>query len=135
MTGQPDAVQFEAANASVEEALNSLSASFDLRYRTADNLRGSISGSYAGSLQRVVSRILRDYDFVMETTARGIIVRVYGPSNGNVNTANLALGAGPTPTSLISPSPRLSQQGLRGRNTYGRSKNAAFLRSRHPPVE
>ena len=93
VTGEPDAIQVEAKEASVEELLTALRKAYGLQYWSSANLSRSVSGTYAGSLQQVVSRVLmlQDYDFLAETTEHGTIVAVYGKNAAPGSNVNLVM--------------------------------------------
>jgi hypothetical protein len=78
VTGGPDAT-VEAKGASVEELLIALSEAYGLQQRSSANLSRSVSGTFAGSLQQVVSSVLllQGYNFGIETSANGTLVMVY----------------------------------------------------------
>ena len=78
ITGQPDAVRVEARDAPVDEVMAALGASFGLRYHSTVSPGRRITGTYEGSLQRVVARLLDGYNFVMKTGPGGVEVVVYG---------------------------------------------------------
>lgn len=78
ITGEPDAVRVEVRNAPVEEVMAALRTSFGLRYHGTVSTSRRITGTYEGSLQRVVTRLLDGYNFVMKTGPGGIEVVVYG---------------------------------------------------------
>ena len=71
-------MQVEARNAPVEEVMAALGTSFGLRYRSSVSTGRRITGTYEGSLQRVVTRLLDGYNFVMKTSPGGVEVMVYG---------------------------------------------------------
>ena len=71
--GSPDAVRIETQNASIEEVLAALGGAFDLRYQSSANLAKQLSGTYEGSLQRVVARVLEGYDFVLKTDRKSVV--------------------------------------------------------------
>jgi hypothetical protein len=90
ITGEPDAIKVEAKEASVEDVLITLNKAFDLQYRSSANLSRSVSGTFTGSLQQVVSRVLllEGYNFVSESSANGVMIAVYNMGaapGGNVN--------------------------------------------------
>src|SRR5215207_3554898 len=58
ISGPSEAIQFEVRDAPVQEVLAALRASFGLQYRAVGVLDRRISGTYEGSLQRVVRRVL-----------------------------------------------------------------------------
>ena len=88
ITGESDAIKVEAKEASVEEVLIALNKAYGLQYRSSANLSRSVSGTFAGSLQQVVSRVLllQGYDFIAETSANGTMVAVYDMSTAPVST-------------------------------------------------
>jgi hypothetical protein len=76
--GKPDAVSVEAKNASVEEILVALSNAFDVRFRSSANLEKRLTGTYEGSLQQVVARVLSGYDFFVRSGETGIEITLLG---------------------------------------------------------
>src|SRR5262245_52149808 len=62
--GGADAMTVEARDAPVEEVLSRLRARFGLRYRNSASLDRRVNGTYHGSLEHVVRRLLEGYDFV-----------------------------------------------------------------------
>ncbi len=78
ISGEPDAVRVEARDASVDEVMAALVASFDLRYRSPASLTRRVTGTYEGSLQQVVGRLLDGYNFVLRTGSEGVEAWVYG---------------------------------------------------------
>ncbi len=99
ITGESDAIKVEAKEASVEELLTALRKAYGLQYWSSANLNQSVSGTFAGSLEQVVSRalVLQGYDFIAETSAQGTIVAVYGKSTAPVSTVAMAPQAAPVP--------------------------------------
>jgi hypothetical protein len=70
--GTSQAVVVEAQNASVEEVLVALSNTFKVRFRSAANLDKRLTGTYQGTLRRVVSLILKGYHFVEKSGQEGL---------------------------------------------------------------
>lgn len=68
----------EARDASVEEVLSGLRARFGLRYRNSASLDRRVNGTFQGSLERVVRRLLEGYDFVLKTNSDTFEVLVIG---------------------------------------------------------
>jgi len=115
VTGGSEAITVEVKEASVEEVLIALKKAYGLQYGSSANLSRSISGTFAGSLQQVVSRVLslQGYDFIAETSAQGVIVAVYGKSTAPVSTVAVApqVAAVPSkPPPPPSPSTRLPRR-------------------------
>jgi len=78
VTGRPDAVSLEAREASVEEVLSALKRSFGVQYRIKIPSPRRVNGTYSGSLDRVVHRVLEGHDFVLKTGPEGLDVLVTG---------------------------------------------------------
>ena len=99
VTGEPDAIQVDAKEASVEELLTALRKSYHLQYWSSANLSLFVSGTYSGSLQQVVSRVLslQGYNFIAETSEHGTIVAVYDKSAPPGRNVNLPSQAAPAP--------------------------------------
>ncbi len=76
--GSPDAVRIEARDAPVEEILAALSRAFGMHYQLSTNLDKRLTGTYVGSLRRVVTRILDGYNFILKTDNGSIVVTVLG---------------------------------------------------------
>lgn len=76
LAGAPAAIRLEAEDASLEEILLALQASFNLRYRTLAALDGPVSGSYRGPLAQVAAQLLERYDFVMKVSAQNVDISV-----------------------------------------------------------
>ncbi len=64
--GSPQAVTVEAKNTSVEDVLKALSGTFDVHYRSSVNLQTHLTGSYEGSLQSVMKRVLDGYSYFVK---------------------------------------------------------------------
>jgi hypothetical protein len=77
VAGAAGAVQLEVNDATVDEALTALGA-LGLRYRTAVALDRRITGTYKGPLARIVSRLLQEYNFVVQTSSDGVQATVLG---------------------------------------------------------
>ena len=80
--GRIDAVRVEVRDASVHEALAALSATFGLIVHNSAALDQCVSGTYQGSLQQVVARLLAGRDYVATHSASNIEIKIFGPGNG-----------------------------------------------------
>jgi hypothetical protein len=78
VAGHTEAVQVEARDAPVQDVLAALNTSFGLQYRGVASLDRRISGTYEGSLQQVVRRLLDGYDFIVKMDARTVEVVIIG---------------------------------------------------------
>jgi hypothetical protein len=106
--GNPKAVSIEAQNASVEEILVTLGNAFDVHYRSSTDLRKRLTGTYEGSLQKVVTQVLNGYDFLVATGERRIEITLLGSSAASPG-ATPPVPTPALPTSGGAPVPR---QGL-----------------------
>ncbi|HLH87369.1 MAG TPA: hypothetical protein VKX28_02820 [Xanthobacteraceae bacterium] len=71
----------EAHDATVRQVLDALRAKRPLQLRTSDALTRSVTGTYTGSLSRVLARILDGYNHVVHSTAAGLELEVVGSGN------------------------------------------------------
>ena len=90
--GSPEAVRIEARDAPVEEILAALSRAFGMHYQLSTNVDKRVSGTYEGSLRRVVTRILDGYNFILRTDNGSIVVTVLGTPSA---AAAVAVSSGP----------------------------------------
>jgi len=102
VTGDSNAVKIEANDASIEDVMSALGASFGLQYRGTATLDRRITGSYRGTLQYVIRRVLDGYDFIMKTNVDDIEVTVLTSKAGE---ARASAAVPPVPTSGIAPPP------------------------------
>ena len=89
VSGTLASVTIELDNTSLRDILEALRKSFGIRYHAADSLNESISGTYSGTLQGVLSRLLREHSYVMRPTAGAIDVTIVSVS-GNPTQARQA---------------------------------------------
>jgi hypothetical protein len=102
--GRLDAVRLETTGASVGEVLETLGATFGLRYRAAIGLDRTLTGVYQGPLERVLARVLDSYDFVTKSSPGGVEVVILAERGGASRTA-AAPGAALAMPSPTAPSP------------------------------
>jgi hypothetical protein len=107
--GTPQGVVVEAANAPVEEVLVALTDNFNVRFLSAANLDKRLTGTYRGTLQQVLSHILKGYDIVVKSShAGGLEITLRGAAKpmAVVGGRPVPSSGGPTPpirTALGSP--------------------------------
>jgi hypothetical protein len=104
--GTPDAVRIETQNSSIEEVLAALGNAFDVRFRSSANLAKQLSGTYEGTLQRVVARVLEGYDFIIRKNNGKIEITVLGirgaaPGTAVASSASSAPKATPAPAAPV----------------------------------
>jgi len=90
-----DKIQVRVENDTVGHVLEALGQNVGLHYRSAAPLNKVIGGSFSGSLEHVLSRVLAGYDFVVRYNPQGAELFVVGES-----------GAAPIPPAPIEASPR-----------------------------
>jgi len=78
ITGSPQEVSIKAQNSSIEEILSALSREFHIQYHSTANLEKHLTGTYQGSLQRVLTRILEGHNFIVKASNGQIDVTVFG---------------------------------------------------------
>lgn len=88
-----DALKIETRQASLDEVLRALRASFKFQYRSSEPPKGVVSGTYSGSLRSVVTRLLEGNDYVMHDSPDNLEVAIFAPTI--TPAANQAGGAVP----------------------------------------
>ena len=78
--GGRDEMQVRVENDTVGHVLEALGQNVSLHYRSAAPLNKVIGGSFSGSLEQVVSRVLAGYDFVVRYNLQGVELFVVGES-------------------------------------------------------
>src|ERR1051326_6146963 len=68
----------EAHDATVQQILDALGPSRPIRFAASDALSRHVTGTYIGTLPRVLSRILEGYDYVIRSSSSGIKIDVVG---------------------------------------------------------
>ena len=76
-----ETVSINAQNSSIKEVLFALRQKFDLQFQSSVNLDKKLTGTYQGSLLRVVSRLLQGYNFIIKSNKDRLEVTVFGTQN------------------------------------------------------
>jgi hypothetical protein len=92
---QPGVVVVNASNATVAEILTALGETGYLHYRTPVDLSRTVSGTYKGTLQRVVSRLLDGYNFTLQVSDNRIEVVIIGLAGAMPTTTQTTTAAAP----------------------------------------
>jgi hypothetical protein len=108
IAGEPKAIHLEVRDASLREVLDLMQAKFNLRYRSADALDGTLNGTFDGPLPRVAARILDGYDFAMKVSSDGIDVLVLQQNPRSPVVASLQ-----PPAKVARPHPMTAQEANR----------------------
>ncbi len=99
--GKPDAVSLTAEDAPIGEVLAALSAKFGFVYTPTPSLNRTVGGTYSGTLQQVLGRILDGCDYVASYSGDKIELRILGPSQSIARPSSLPPQPGPTAASAI----------------------------------
>jgi hypothetical protein len=76
------ALVVEAHHATVQEVIEALRAARAIDFRSKETLSRTITGTYSGTLEHVLARILDGYDRVIRSTASGLQLDIVGPEAG-----------------------------------------------------
>lgn len=76
--GDTAAVRLDARRTTIADVLSALNAAFDMSYRSSIVLDEEINGTYAGSLRRVISRVLDGYNYVIKQDDAKLAVIILG---------------------------------------------------------
>jgi len=66
--GTADAVEVESQGSSLAEVFNGLCAKFNYQCRTSVKLDREVTGTFKGTALNVLSRLLRNYDYVVKVS-------------------------------------------------------------------
>ena len=97
--GESNAVSLTAENAPIGEVLAELSAKFGLVYTPTPSLDRTVGGTYSGTLQQVLARILDGCDYVVSYSVDKIELKILGQSGSTTHPSSL-----PPQPSLTTPS-------------------------------
>jgi hypothetical protein len=119
----PGTFVVEAREATVEQVLEALSESRNFEFHTSRALTRVLSGTYTGTLPRVLARVLDGYDHVVQSTPTGIRLNVLGAAG-----APRPLVAGPKgparPATMPRPMPASVGQSVISTNVDQDEENA-----------
>ena len=105
IVGAPDAMQLSAEEAPLREVLAAMAAQFNLTYEPTPELDRLVGGTYSGTLQQVLARILDGYDYVTNFSPNGIELKVWGPSRAIPYLGSGAAHNPVAPASQVPPPP------------------------------
>jgi type II secretory pathway component GspD/PulD (secretin) len=115
VSGKAEAITIEANDASLEEVLAALGTNCGLQYRYPADFNHSFSGTFAGSLPQVLSRLLQGYNFVVKSSESGTSVVIYDLNAGNgggIDTTRNSLSQPPANPLRPALRPNYGQSGL-----------------------
>jgi hypothetical protein len=104
--GTPEAVQVEAKNASIEEVLRALRDAYGLNYQSEIPLGKQVSGTYAGPLPNVLTRLLEGNNFVLTRSENTVQVVITSAGSKPIpGTPSVTPFPFPVPQTKASPRP------------------------------
>ncbi len=108
--GTPEAARVEAQGGSIDEVLAALGKAFDLRWQSPAPLDKRLTGTYEGSLNRVLARVLDGYNFVLKASQGRLEITVLGPRGARAVAAGAPGTASPAastqPAAAKAPPPK-----------------------------
>jgi len=134
VSGDGDALRIEASNASLEEVLAALGRNSGLQYRYPADLGHSVSGTFAGSLREVLSRLLQGYNFVVESSGSGTRVVIYDLKSGPAGGINITRSQPRAITSHPAVPTWQQDHGHSGFPPVRGLDRARLSRARRPPI-
>jgi hypothetical protein len=100
-----ETVRIELREASIAQALDALGATIKLRYRSTVALDKVVSATYAGPLNEVLRRLLRDYNYWIRSGSDGVELAVIGLQHGERASAPAPVTAAPAKAAAARPPP------------------------------
>jgi hypothetical protein len=108
--GDVQSLEVEAKDATIDEVLEALSAKWSLHYRMPAGLNRRMNRTCRGSLARVVSQMLRGYNFVVGSFDDGQLeVLVLGTAGASGAHTAAAPTAEASPTVPLAPLPKAKE--------------------------
>jgi hypothetical protein len=101
LTGSMDALELQAEDVELHEVLQQLSRSYRFRFQSVVPLNQIISGTYTGSLQQIVNRLLAGNQFVTRLSGHEVSLVVYAMQKGGARVVEAP--SPPTPVSQDTP--------------------------------
>lgn len=78
LQGSAESLQLEARDSTIAAVLAAMGRAFAVRYRSSILLDDAISGTYVGSLGRVIGRVLARYDYTIKHQDYAVEVSILG---------------------------------------------------------
>ncbi len=94
VSGTKDAMTLEAKDASLEDVIAQINSSLSVKISLSSPVGSAITGTYSGSLRRVLTRILDGHDFVLTSAGDTITVTLAAGARSGRNRP--AVDGGPT---------------------------------------
>ena len=105
LAGPADALQIEMRDASIQEVLTALGTNYGLRFRSAGPLDRSVSGSFKGSLRRLVAQLLDRHNYIVKSANGTLEVVVLGAHDARPAAPSVGFPAPPAGLAAPRPAP------------------------------
>jgi hypothetical protein len=116
-------LMIEAQDATVQEILDALVRLRTIRFEASEALSRHVTGTYSGTLPRVLSRILDGYDHVIRSTSSGLqidVVRAVKPTKFTASVVNsVTMSASPGTSRGVSTNIDLDEENARVKTDPG----------------
>lgn len=96
VSGTADKIVLQAKNATIGEVLEAVRSTLKLRAELAGSTARQFTGVYAGSLRRVLSRLLDGESFIISSAPDGVNIVIVGPRGTVPSAVPVRLGASAT---------------------------------------
>jgi hypothetical protein len=120
--GTAEALRIETLDSPIQEVLVSLQSTLRLQYRTSVQLDQQISGTYQGSLTRVLARVLDGYDYILKNSSENAELVVLGRKGNPSSTPPTS--AEPGSTTPVELAVKAAGPNAQSGNTSGAAKTA-----------
>jgi len=91
LSGTPDRMVLQASDATMPEILSALRSAFALELELKGATARKFTGTYSGSVRRVLSRLLTGEDYVLSSAADGMSVILLGTGAAGSTVARSAV--------------------------------------------
>jgi hypothetical protein len=78
LQGDATALQLDLHQTAITDALSALRTAFHIKYHSLTALNEPLSGTYAGSLEHVIARVLNGYNYVIKRDSAKLDVIIFG---------------------------------------------------------
>lgn len=101
ISGTEDKFVLRAKNAAIGEIVSGIQSTLNVRVQLAGSTARLFTGAYAGSLRRVLSRLLEGEDYIISPAAEGVTIVLLDRNGGARNAAAARVAAGQEETNPV----------------------------------
>ena len=117
VSGSKDAVTVQAKNASLGDIIAAVNLALNVKISIAPATNIVVTGTYSGSLRRVLARMLSGYDFVLGSSGDRITIMIILATQAGTGTGRRPLAindAAPTRANVAAPDGDVNTTGIQG---------------------